>query len=149
MNILNDTEKKTIEAKIAEIEGQTSGEIKVVIAKASPRWKYGSKNPVQTKALMLFKKHQIHKTIDATGVIVFFSLKERAFYIHADGGIYQKIGAETLNTFSQNLTEDMKAGRYCEGIIKLLDSIAIPLIQYFPIKEGDVNEISNTVIIEK
>jgi len=149
MNILNDTEKKAIEAKIAEIESQTSGEIKVVIAKSSPRWKYGSKHPVQTKTLLLFKKHQIHKTIDATGVIILFSLKEREFYIHADKGIYQKIGAEKLNTFSQNLTEDMKAGRYCEGIIKLLNGIAIPLIQYFPIQEGDINEICNSVIIEK
>lgn len=147
--ILTDQEKILIKDKIQEIEKQTSGEIKVIVAKSSPSFKYGSKNPVQQKALKLFKKHKLYNTVDHTGVLLFFSLEEKQFYIHADEGIYTQIGQQELNQFSQNLSEKMKAGKYYEGICDLLQSISIPLIAYFPVQPNDVNELSDDVIEEQ
>jgi uncharacterized membrane protein len=143
---LSQTQQQTIEAKIAEIESKTSGEIKVIIAKSSSCWRYGNR-AVQNKAMHLFRKYGLHKTIDKTGVLIFFSIKERQFYIYADQGIYQKIGQDTLNDYTRQLGQKMQEGLYCEGIMEILEHIANLLCQYFPIKENDTNELDNKIIM--
>lgn len=148
-NILSENAIMHLEGMIAEIETQTSGEIKVIIAEKSPWWKYGKKEPVKNKAADMFRKYKMGETVDKTGVLVFFSLKEREFYIHADQGIYEKIGPDKLNQLSESLVEKFKTGLYYEGIRDLLNSVSIPLIEYFPIKPGDVNELNNEIIFIK
>lgn len=143
--LLNESEKAIIEQKIVQIEAKTSGEIRVAITKSSPRWLYGPSS-VKTKARQLFKKYNMHKTIDRTGIIILFSCEERQFYIHADIHIFEKIGQVKLDSFSKDLSQTMREEKYCTGICNILDKLSEPLIQYFPIKEGDVNELSNQVI---
>ena len=146
--ILTQEQKKLIEAKVADIEKTTAGELKVIVAKSSSRWLYGFKNPVKRKAILLFKKYNLHKTFDRTGVLILFSIKEREFCIYADEGIYQKIGQSQFDAFSDALSEKMMAGAYCEAILELLDKISIPLNEFFPIEPYDKNEISDEVVEE-
>jgi len=134
-----------ISEKIKETEKSTSGEICVSI-KEKKSFLQKRKN-IRELAVREFARLGIKKTQDATGVLILVLLKEREFYIWADEGINKKVPENTWDKLKEEIQSMFKKGAFCNGILHGIENIGRILSVHFPIKEGDVNEISNKVIL--
>jgi uncharacterized membrane protein len=143
---LNDDELLRISNKIRSEEQKTAGEICVSI-KESRSFLQKNKS-VKQLAEEEFFKLGIDGTRDKTGIIIFFLLEARQFYILADKGINKKVPEKTWDTIKDEMQEHFLEGRFSEGIIHGIERVGKILSEHFPIKPDDTNEISNRVVLE-
>ncbi len=143
---LNDDELLRISNKIKAEEKKTAGEICVSIKER--RSFLQRNNPVRKLAEEEFYKLGIDKTRDKTGIIIFFLLEAREFYILADEGINKKVPERTWDNIKDEMQEHFFEGRFSEGIIHGIDRVGKILTEHFPVKSDDKNEISNKVVLE-
>lgn len=146
-NFFNDDEFLRISGKIKEAEKSTSGEIRISI-KEKRNFKERNKS-IRQLAESEFQKLGMHATRDKTGILLYLILSEKQFYILADQGINDKVGDETWAKVRDEMQEKFKNGKFAEGIIWGIDRVGKILSEYFPIKAGDTNELSNKVVLEK
>lgn len=143
---LNDDELLRISNKIKSEESQTAGEICVSI-KERRSFVQRTKS-VRKLAEEEFFKLGIDKTRDKTGIIIFFLLEAREFYILADEGINKKVPENTWDKIKDEMQGHFVEGKFSEGIIYGVERVGKILGEHFPIKPDDTNEISNRVILE-
>ena len=140
---LTEEEKATITSWVTTAEKRTAGEIKVVIVPHSEGYP-----SVRAHAEEAFQKYGLYKTKDKTGFLLFLSHKEHSIEILADEGINAKIEQGVWNVMVSNLAKDIQSGNICMGICGIVEQAGILLTQHFPIQEGDINELSNEVVVE-
>jgi uncharacterized membrane protein len=144
-HFFDDDEFLRISNKIADSELITSGEIRVSIKEH----KSFSERNSSMKALAEkeFYRLNMHQTRDKTGILLFFLLGERQFYILADKGIDEKVDQEVWENVSDEIQEKFKNGFFTEGIISGIESVGKILSEHFPIKADDKNELANKVVL--
>jgi uncharacterized membrane protein len=143
--ILNDDELLRISKKIKEKEKITSGEI-VVSIKERNSFSFNTKN-LRELAELEYNRIGINKTRDNTGILLYFLLERREFYILADSAINEKVSDDLWDSVKGRMESFFKNGEFCKGIINAVDEVGNTLAKHFPIKPDDTNEISNRVII--
>jgi uncharacterized membrane protein len=143
--ILNDDELLRISKKIKEKEKITSGEI-VVSIKERSSFSF-KKKTVRELAELEYNRIGINKTRDNTGILLYFLLERREFYILADSAINEKVSDDLWDSVKIKMESFFKNGEFCKGIINAVDEVGNTLAKHFPIKPDDTNEISNRVII--
>lgn len=143
---MNDDELLRISNKIKAEEAKTAGEICVSI-KEHRSFLQRNKS-VMKLAEEEFFKLGIDKTRDKTGIIIFFLLEAREFYILADEGINVKVAEKTWDKIKDEMQNHFLEGRFSEGIIHGVDRVGKILSEHFPVKKDDTNEISDRVILE-
>ena len=89
----------------------------------------------------------MHQTRDKTGILLFFLLGEKQFYILADKGINEKVDQEVWETISDEIQQNFKNGFFAEGIISGIENVGNILSEHFPIKPDDKNELANKVVL--
>jgi uncharacterized membrane protein len=143
---LNDDELLRISNKIKAEEKITAGEICVSIKER--RSLIQKNKPVRKLAEEEFFKLGIDKTRDKTGIIIFFLLEAREFYILADEGINKKVPEKTWDKIKDEMQSHFMEGNFSEGIIHGVERVGDILSEHFPIKPDDTNEITNRVVLE-
>ncbi len=143
---LNDDELLRISNRIKSAEKKTAGEICVSIKER--RSFMQKKKTVRELAEEEFVKLGIDKTRDKTGIIIFFLLEAREFYIMADEGINNKVPEKTWDRVKDEMQSFFMEGKFSAGILQGVDRVGNILSEHFPIKPDDTNEISNRVILE-
>ncbi len=143
---LNDDELLRISNKIKAEEKITAGEICVSIKEC--RSLIQKNKPVRKLAEEEFFKLGIDKTRDKTGIIIFFLLEAREFYILADEGINKKVPEKTWDKIKDEMQSHFMEGNFSQGIIHGVERVGKILSEHFPIKSDDTNEISNRVVLE-
>jgi uncharacterized membrane protein len=143
---LNDDELLRISNKIKAEEKITAGEICVSIKER--RSLIQKNKPVRKLAEEEFFKLGIDKTRDKTGIIIFFLLEAREFYILADEGINNKVPEKTWDKIKDEMQSHFMEGNFSQGIIHGVERVGKILSEHFPIKSDDTNEISNRVVLE-
>jgi len=101
---------------------------------------------VRERALAAFFEKGLYRTRENTGVLFFLSLFERKVWVLADRGIYQKMDQETLNQFAWMVSQGVRQGRACEALVEAIQGFGVLLSKHFPIKPGDIDELSDKVI---
>jgi Predicted membrane protein len=134
-----------ISNKIKDTEKSTSGEICVSIKEKKPF--FSRRKSVKDLAVDEFIRLGIKKTQDNTGVLIFILLKERQFYVLADSAINEKVPEKTWDSIKEEMQDMFKQGKFCKGITQGLEKIGKILSDHFPIKPGDINELSNKVVL--
>lgn len=86
-------------------------------------------------------------TAEATGVVIFVSLFERRVCIWADRAISEKIPESAWKEACELLMRALAAGKHREGFTQAIQKMGEILAKDFPIKPGDVNELSNELRI--
>ncbi len=144
--ILTKEDIKEIENKIAEVEKNTSGEIRLCIKKKK---NYGQRN-LSSRAIALeeFHKLKMNDTKEGTGVLIFILLKERLFEIVADYGINSKVNQIFWDSIVQRMAIEFRNNNFKNGIIHCIEAIGDKLKKEFPRKLDDINELPDTVSIE-
>ncbi len=143
---LSDKDLGEISLAIKEIEKNTSGEIRVCIKRK--RGYLEMEYSPREIALNEFTGLKMHETKDRTGVLFFILFEENKFEIIADEGINSKIPEDEWDLISESIRKNFTVKKYREGIIYVLKKIGEHLINDFPVKEGDINELPDDVIVK-
>jgi len=109
----------------------------------SPRKK---RDAVRIRALRAFTEKGLYRTQAQTGVLFFLSLMERTVWVLADKGIYEKIRQEQLDRFAATVSQGVREGRASQALRQAISEAGTLLTEHFPVKPGDKNELSDSII---
>ncbi len=121
--------------------------IPALLSKLAPPGLKGAK--VHRRAQAAFIENRVHRTRDATGVLILVSMFERRVEILADEGIHARVGVEGWKAHVRRIIEGMKAGKPVDGIVQTIGLIGAELKTEVPIKPDDENELSNEVVVSR
>ena len=134
-----------IESVLTEVELKTSGELRLCLKKKRGYLETGL--TPRELAVNEFYKLGMNNTADGTGVLFFILFDEHKFEIIADKGINEKIQDEKWKELSEGIIRNFSQDKYKDGIIYMIQSVGEILIKEFPVKEGDVNELPDDILI--
>lgn len=141
--MLKREELDKISESIRFAESNTSGEIRVYIAK------HCKGAPLET-AYKVFHQLKMNETDLRNGVLIYLSPSDHKAAIYADEGINSQINEsdfwkDTLELMLSYFKKDLIADGICKGVGKVGEVIK----SRFPVSENDINELDNEVIIEE
>lgn len=125
------------------MEQSTSGEIRVSVREKRSR-KEKEMN-IEQLARKEFEDLRMTNTRDRTGVLLYFLVEARQFYILADEGINSKVQDGTWQLIADIMSDHFSKQNFREGIIQGVQAIAKTLSRHFPRKPDDTNELTNQV----
>ena len=135
---LSSEQQRPITDAIAAAERLTSGEIRVHIEARC-------KADVMDRAAFVFEKLAMHKTELRNGVLFYLASESRKVAVLGDGGIHAAVPEnfwdDVLAVLKSRLAQNDAAGGLVEGIRMAGEQLA----QFFPVAEGDVNELTDDI----
>ncbi|MCF8275853.1 MAG: TPM domain-containing protein [Flavobacteriales bacterium] len=136
------------EARLAELdkaikaaEKATSGEVRLYVEDKC-------KEDVMDRAAFLFGELKMHKTELRNGVLFYLAMTDRKFAILGDGGINAKVAADFWDQIKAEMLSRFKEEKFAEGLQKGISMAGEALSTHFPYQKGDVNELSDEIIIK-
>lgn len=129
--------------KIKQIENTTSGELKVLFR--DKRHFLQKNKSIENLAKEEFLKLNMQNTRDRTGILFYFLLSEKKFYIFADSGINSLVDQQTWDNIRDKIQAGFKQGKYLEAVLNGLEDAGLILAKNFPRKEDDTDELSDKV----
>jgi len=133
-------QKAIIKNAIKEAELNTSGEIRVHLAKKCTK-------DVLDCAADIFAQLKMHKTEQRNGVLFFLAVNTRQFAILGDVGINAKVPDDFWNEIKIEVLNNFKKEKFTEGLSKGILMAGEKLKEHFPHKNDDVNELSDEISI--
>jgi uncharacterized membrane protein len=135
---LSSKQQRPITDAIAAAERLTSGEIRVHIESRC-------KADVMDRAAFVFEKLAMHKTELRNGVLFYLASDSRKVAVLGDAGIHAAVPEnfwdDVLAVLKSRLAQNDAAGGLVEGIRMAGEQLA----QFFPVAEGDVNELTDDI----
>jgi putative membrane protein len=104
---------------------------------------------VWLRAELEFHREGMGKTEDRTGILILLSLFERRAVVLADKGINEKLDKDTWQNVVDSVIDGIKKGQLADNLELAIKQCGNHLAKHFPIKPGDTNELSNTVIVKE
>lgn len=98
---------------------------------------------VLTAAHHAFDSLHAHKTAGGTGVVIYVSLFERRVCVWADRHVSAKIPEAEWKGITEALIKALREGKPKDGMVEAIRHCGDLLSKHFPVKPGDVNELSN------
>jgi uncharacterized membrane protein len=136
--LLDSGDEERIKEAITVSEKLTSGEIRVHIDKSCDI-------DIFDRAAEVFNLLKMDQTELRNGVLIYLSKRERKFAIIGDSGINKVVEPGFWNETAENMSIYFKSGEFAKGILEGIESAGKKLQKYFPYKEGDKNELDNSV----
>jgi putative membrane protein len=103
---------------------------------------------VYERALRAFYQHELYRTRDRTGILVFVSLLERRVQILADSGINARVAPGTWDGVVGIIVESIRKGDLCQGLCDAVGRCGEILAQEFPRKADDTDELDNRLRLD-
>jgi uncharacterized membrane protein len=129
---------RRVEQAIADAEQGTSAELRVHLEENC------NEDPLD-RASFIFEKLEMHQTAERNGVLIYVAFKDRKLAIIGDAGIHAHLHQETWTATKDEMIRQFALGSYEKGLCDAIAAIGNKLSTYFPYREGDRNELSNTV----
>jgi putative membrane protein len=101
------------------------------------------------QAFQEFYANGLHKTLGATGVLIFVSLLERRVIVVADEGIAAKVSAEAWKEIDELALAGIRRGSLAEGLERAVARAGEVLTAHCPWGEGDRNELPDRLIVRR
>ncbi len=131
-------EKACIVGAMVQAEKETSGEIRVHLARKV-------RGDVLTRARETFEKIGMIKTIHQNGVLIFLSIQDRSFAIVGDVGIHEKLPPDFWDRMVQEAAAHFRVDRFADGVVHAVLAAGEKLKVYFPRGHKDVNELPDRI----
>jgi len=103
----------------------------------------------EEQAFQEFYANALHKTEEATGVLLFVSLLEHRVIVLADEGIDALVDADFWAGTDDAILDGIRKGSLREGLVAGIHRVGERLSESFPWQEGDRNEIPDRVIVRR
>jgi uncharacterized membrane protein len=137
--LMKTVEVEKIKAAIAVAERETSGEVRVSVA----RFFWGS---VRHAAESAFARLGMAKTKDRNGILFFIVPARKKFVILGDEGIHAKVGQEFWDCVAGLMSTRFRKGEFTEGLVEAIGEAGRQLAAHFPYDAAaDVNELADDV----
>lgn len=101
---------------------------------------------VRESAAYAFFTNGLHKTKNASGVLLYISVFERRVWILADSGINSRIPEGTWDGIVADLTKGLKQKKNGEVIVTAINRIGEQLISNFPSDGDSANELPDLIV---
>ena len=138
VDFLDKQVKNRIVEAIRKAEHRTTGEIRVHV-----KPKCGE--DTLREARQFFHRLRMHRSKERNAVLIFVAPKSRRFAIVGDEGVHQKVGDVFWNGARDAMHHNFSKGDIAGGIVAGVQSVGEQLKKHFPVKSGDVNELSDQV----
>lgn len=103
----------------------------------------------EEQAVQEFHRHGLHKTKNATGVLLFVSLLERRVIVLGDDGIHAKVGDDHWTGTTKAVLDAIAAGSLREGLLAGIKRCGAVLAEHFPAQRDDMNELPDRLIVRR
>ena len=128
-----------VKAAIAAAERETSGEVRVSVA----RYFWGS---VRRAAERAFARLGMIKTKDRNAILFFIVPARKKFVVLGDQGIHDKVGQDFWECVARLMSEHFQKGEFTEGLVAAIGEAGRQLAAHFPYDaKADVNELADDV----
>ena len=117
---------------------QTSGEIRLHVESRCT-------GDVLDRAATVFETLAMHKTELRNGVLFYLATEDRMFAILGDGGIHAAVPDGFWNEVKDIVVGGLVEGKPAKGLASGIRLAGQQLSTHFPVKENDVNELSNDI----
>jgi len=104
---------------------------------------------VMRRAEAEFYQAGLHRTVDATGVLIFVSIAERQAVVLADQGIAKQLAPDVWSETVSLITRSVKDGGLGRGLVEAIGRCGQLLKPHFPIKDHDRNELRDALVIKE
>jgi putative membrane protein len=101
---------------------------------------------VRERGVRAFYERGLYRTRDENGILIFISLLERKVWILGDRGVNRQISQETWEAHARELSDGIRAGRACDSLCRVIEECGRVLMESFPRKEDDTNELPDEMI---
>ena len=118
----------------------TSGEIRVHLESRC-------RGDVLERAATLFRQLKMDQTQEHNGVLVYVAVQSQRYAVFGDSGIHEKVAADFWSQTVEAMQQSFMKKDYCGGICRAVYDIGAQLVRLFPYKQGNQNELDNTVSI--
>lgn len=140
-DFFTDIQKRDIQLAIENAELNTSGEIRVHLAK-------NCKEDVLKKSKKVFEKLKMHQTDLRNGVLIFLAIEDRKISILGDKGINDLVEPDFWDSIKNNMVDQFKKEQFTVGLCQGIKMIGVKLKNHFPYQKDDVNELTNDISFE-
>lgn len=79
------------------------------------------------------------------GVLLYIAYDDKLFAIIGDKGINHVVPANFWDGIKEVMTGHFKKNEFFEGVVFAIKESGMHLKQYFPLQDGDKNELSNEI----
>lgn len=141
-DFLSEAERQLVQSAIKDAELKTSGEIRVHIESTC------NSNVIE-RAVAVFKEINMHLTKERNGVLIYLSVKDQKLAIIGDKGINDVVPEGFWDEIKDAMVANFKIKQFQKGLVDGIQKIGEKLIEYFPCKEDDKNELSNDISFGK
>ena len=138
MALFSDKEEEIIRKAVEAAEAKTSGEIRICAEKHC-------KEAPLDRAANYFAKLDMDKTALRNGVLIYIATEDHKFAIIGDSGINKVVPPDFWDTTKEAMRNHFKAGNLAEGIITGIHMAGEKLQKFFPLLDGDKNELSDDI----
>lgn len=102
---------------------------------------------VNLRARELFFDRRVHHTEGASGILIFVSLYERMAVVLGDRSVVEKLGEDFPKQLCERLTAALRKEDIASAICDAINHAAPSLAAALPRAEGDVNELSDALVL--
>lgn len=127
-----------IEAAIRAAERDSAIEVRISVAGLF----WGDSRRVAEAA---FRRMGMTATRGRNGVLVMLAPWRRRVVVVADEGITSKVDPALWSSVVGQVTAAFKEGRYTEGVVTAIQTLAAVLAPHFPPVPGDTNELPDAI----
>lgn len=100
---------------------------------------------VQRRAREAFLEHELFATRDRSGVLILISELEHRVVILGDAGIHSRLAAGVWQAHVDRIVSGFRGGHAADGVCAVIAELGVVLIENFPVRADDTNELPNTV----
>lgn len=126
---------------IQQAEKTTSGEIRLYVEDRC-------KEDVLDRASFLFAELKMHKTALRNGVLFYLAMEDKKFAILGDAGINAKVSEGFWEEIKNEMASAFSQSEFAAGLENGILMAGQALSKNFPYQKGDVNELSDDIIIK-
>lgn len=135
-------QQSEILAAVKEAEKSTSGEIRVHIENEC-------REDVLDRAAWIFRKLNMHKTAERTGVLFYLAVRDHKFAIIGDSGINAKVPEGFWDEIKDLMETSFRESRFTSGLKEGILLAGSQLKAHFPYLKDDINELPDEISFNK
>ena len=100
---------------------------------------------VEECAKVTFLDHNLHRTVDGTGILILICLFEHRVQVLADHGIHHAVPAATWQQIADMVTAGIRQGRTADTLCEAVAYCGDLLADKFPPRTDDTDELPNLI----
>ena len=159
LRVVPDDVAARLEQQVALSETRHTGEVRVVVEAALPLsylWRLGPdltlQQAMRQRAMSWFGRLRVWDTEHNNGVMIYLLLAERHIEVVADRGLARQVPASHWDKLVAQLTGQLKAGDFEQGLGAAMAEVTSLLATHFPeptdaaARGRGANQLSNTIV---